>query len=64
MTALSKSLIAEKMHLESQWNSQYLVEGKETLAMKSIEEKIKRVVAKLKWRDLQNKESPIFIPSR
>jgi len=62
MTALSQSLIAEKIKLESQWNSQYLSAGKETLEMKSIEERIKRVVAKLKWRDLDKYESPLFIP--
>ena len=40
MTAISQSLIAEKIKLESQWNSHYLNSGKETLEMKSIEEKI------------------------
>ena len=55
MTAISQSLIAEKIKLESQWNSQYLNSGKETLEMKSIEERIKRILAKLRWRnqDLQ-----------
>jgi len=62
MTALSQSLIAEKIKLESQWNSQYLSEGKETLEMKSIEARIKRVIAKLRWRQFSNYESPLFIP--
>lgn len=62
MTALSQSLIAEKIKLESQWNSQYLSTGRETLEMKSIEERIKRVVAKLRWRQLTSYESPLFIP--
>ena len=59
MTALSQSLIAEKIKLESQWNSHYLNSGKETLEMKSIEEKIKRVTAKLRWRH-QDYESHLF----
>lgn len=62
MTALSQSLIAEKIKLESQWNSQYLSEGKETLEMKSIEARIKRVIAKLRWRQFNSYESPLFIP--
>ena len=60
MTAISQSLIAEKIKLESQWNSQYLNAGEETLEMKSIQEKLKRVVAKLRWRDLKQYESPLF----
>ena len=48
MTVISQSLIAEKIKLESQWNSQYLNAGEETLEMKSIQEKLKRVVAKLR----------------
>tara|TARA_R100000781_G_C4029640_1_gene110148 strand:+ start:308 stop:493 length:186 start_codon:yes stop_codon:yes gene_type:complete len=59
MIALSQSLIAEKIKLESQWNSQYLNSGKETLEMKSIEEKIKRVTAKLRWRH-QDYDSHLF----
>ena len=59
MTAVSQSLIAEKIKLESQWNSHYLNSGKETLEMKSIEEKIKRVTAKLRWRH-QDYESHLF----
>ena len=62
MTGLSKSLIAEKIKLESQWNSQSLSAGEETLEMKSIEAKIKRVIAKLRWRQLNNYDSPLFIP--
>ena len=60
MTVISQSLIAEKIKLESQWNSQYLNAGEETLEMKSIQEKLKRVVAKLRWRDLKQYESPLF----
>jgi hypothetical protein len=59
MIALSQSLIAEKIKLESQWNSQYLSSGKETLEMKSIQEKIKRVTAKLRWRH-QDYDSHLF----
>ena len=59
MTALSQSLIAEKIKLESQWNSNYLNSGKETLEMKSIEEKIKRILAKIRWRN-QDYESHLF----
>ena len=51
MTAISQSLIAEKIKLESQWNSQYLNSGKETIEMKSIEERIKRILAKMRWRN-------------
>ena len=60
MTVISQSLIAEKIKLESQWNSQYLNAGEETLEMKSIQEKLKRVVAKLRWRDLKQYESPLL----
>ena len=60
MTVISQSLIAEKIKLESQWNSQYLNAGEETLEMKSIQEKLKRVVAKLRWRDLKQHESPLL----
>ena len=60
MTAQPQSLIAEKIQLESQWNSQFLNAGKETHEMKSIQEKLKRVVAKLRWRDLKQYESPLF----
>ena len=60
MTVISQSLIAEKIKLESQWNSQYLNAGEETLEMKSIQEKLKRVVAKLRWRDLKQYEGPLF----
>ena len=63
MTALSKSLIAEKIKLESQWNSQYLATGKETLERKSIDDRVKRIIANLRWRDLENYESPLFIPT-
>ena len=59
MTALSQSLIAEKIKLESQWNSNYLNSGKETLEMKSIEERIKRILAKIRWRH-QDYESHLF----
>ena len=59
MTALSQSLIAEKIKLESQWNSHYLNTGKETLEMKSIEERIKRILAKMRWRN-QDYESHLF----
>ena len=59
MTALSQSLIAEKIKLESQWNSQYLNSGKETIEMKSIEERIKRILAKMRWRN-QDYESHLF----
>ena len=59
MTALSQSLIAEKIKLESQWNSHYLNSGKETLEMKSIEERIKRILAKMRWRN-QDYESHLF----
>jgi|TARA_R100001377_G_C3171675_1_gene103305 hypothetical protein len=62
MTALSQSLIAEKIRLESQWNTQYLSQGKETIDMKSIEAKLERVKTKLKWKDLNPYESPLFIP--
>lgn len=62
--AISKSLIAEKIKLESQWNSQYLSIGKETLEMRSIEARLKRIIAKLRWRDLENYDSPLFIPNR
>ena len=59
MTVISQSLIAEKIRLESQWNSQYLNSGKETLEMKSIEERIKRILAKLRWRN-QDYNSHLF----
>lgn len=59
MTAVSQSLIAEKIKLESQWNSHYLNSGKETLEMKSIEERIKRILAKLRWRN-QDYDSHLF----
>jgi hypothetical protein len=59
MTAISQSLIAEKIKLESQWNSQYLNSGKETIDMKSIEERIKRILAKMRWRN-QDYESHLF----
>jgi hypothetical protein len=59
MTAISQSLIAEKIKLESQWNSHYLNSGKETLEMKSIEERIKRILAKLRWRN-QDYDSHLF----
>ena len=64
MTVISQSLIAEKIKLESQWNSQYLATGKETLEMKSIDARLKRIVAKLRWRNLENCESPLFIPAQ
>jgi len=64
MAALSKSLIAEKIKLESQWNSQYLATGKETLEMKSIDARLKRIIAKLRWRNLENYDSPLFIPTQ
>ena len=60
MTVISQSLIAEKIKLESQWNSQYLNAGEETLEMKAIQEKLKRVIAKMRWRDLKHYESPLF----
>ena len=60
MTVISQSLIAEKIKLESQWNSQYLNAGEETLEMKAIQEKLKRVIAKMRWRDLKQYESPLF----
>ena len=59
MTAISQSLIADKIKLESQWNSQYLNSGKETIEMKSIEERIKRILAKMRWRN-QDYESHLF----
>ena len=59
MTAQPQSLIAEKIQLESQWNSQFLNAGKETHEMKSIEERIKRILAKLRWRQ-QSYDSHLF----
>tara|TARA_R110000823_G_C15650065_1_gene470886 strand:+ start:265 stop:456 length:192 start_codon:yes stop_codon:yes gene_type:complete len=62
MTALSKSVIAEKIRLESLWNAKFLSEGKETIDMKSIDAKLQRLKNKLKCTGHHSNVSPLFIP--